>query len=195
MIRHRHHIVPKHAGGTDDKENIVSLTVPEHAEAHRILYEKHGSRYDLIAYLCLSGQITGAEAAHAANIAFHRAKRLSEETRRKLSERRMGVSLTAETRERMSRTHRGMKHPQEIKDKIGAAHRGRKIPEERVWRAARSRQALDGTSFTHEGVTYGSYSEAARHLMSGWGVSKEAARARVRTIAGYVRPCVRGRAG
>ena len=33
-----HYIVPKHMGGTDDPDNIVELTVEEHAEAHRKLY-------------------------------------------------------------------------------------------------------------------------------------------------------------
>ena len=33
----RHHIVPKCLGGTDDKENIVSLTAREHFIAHQLL--------------------------------------------------------------------------------------------------------------------------------------------------------------
>ena len=39
---HKHHIVPKHAGGTNNPENLIELTVEEHAEAHRILYEENG---------------------------------------------------------------------------------------------------------------------------------------------------------
>ena len=39
---HRHHIIPRHAGGTDDPSNIIELSVEEHAEAHRILYEQYG---------------------------------------------------------------------------------------------------------------------------------------------------------
>lgn len=42
QLKHKHHIIPKHAGGSDDPSNIVVLTVEEHAEAHRKLYEKHG---------------------------------------------------------------------------------------------------------------------------------------------------------
>lgn len=41
-LRHRHHIVPRHAGGTDDESNIQLLAVEEHAEAHRKLYEQYG---------------------------------------------------------------------------------------------------------------------------------------------------------
>ena len=34
-IYHNHHILPKHMGGTDDPENIIKLTIEEHAEAHK----------------------------------------------------------------------------------------------------------------------------------------------------------------
>lgn len=54
---HKHHIIPKHSGGTDDPSNIVELTVEEHAEAHRLLYEKYGKKEDEIAWKGLSGII------------------------------------------------------------------------------------------------------------------------------------------
>jgi len=39
---HRHHIIPKHQGGTDDLSNIVVLSIEDHAEAHRRLFEEFG---------------------------------------------------------------------------------------------------------------------------------------------------------
>lgn len=42
--------MPKHAGGNDDSSNLIELTVEEHAEAHRVLYEKYGKWQDKIAY-------------------------------------------------------------------------------------------------------------------------------------------------
>lgn len=54
---HNHHIIPKHAGGSDDPKNLASLTVQEHAEAHRLLYEKHGRREDYLAWKGLEKQI------------------------------------------------------------------------------------------------------------------------------------------
>lgn len=56
-MKHKHHIIPRHAGGTDDPENILELTVEEHAEAHRLLHEKYGKHEDWVAWKCLSGQI------------------------------------------------------------------------------------------------------------------------------------------
>jgi hypothetical protein len=47
---HKHHIIPKHLGGTDDPSNLVELTVEEHAEAHRILYERDGRWQDYVAW-------------------------------------------------------------------------------------------------------------------------------------------------
>ena len=44
-------------GGSDDPSNLVELTVEEHAEAHRLLYEQHGRLQDKLAWLGLSGQI------------------------------------------------------------------------------------------------------------------------------------------
>lgn len=57
-MKHIHHIIPKHLGGTDDPENLIELTVEEHAEAHRILYEKHGRWEDKLAWQGLAGLIS-----------------------------------------------------------------------------------------------------------------------------------------
>lgn len=55
-MKHKHHIVPKHMGGSDDKMNLIELTREEHAQAHLNLYEKHGKKEDLGAYYLLTGQ-------------------------------------------------------------------------------------------------------------------------------------------
>jgi hypothetical protein len=55
IIYHNHHIIPKHAGGTDHPDNIARLTTEEHAEAHRLLYEKYGRWQDKKAYEGLAG--------------------------------------------------------------------------------------------------------------------------------------------
>jgi hypothetical protein len=56
-MKHIHHIVPKYMGGTDEPSNLIELTVEEHAEAHRILFEKHGRKEDELAWKGLSGII------------------------------------------------------------------------------------------------------------------------------------------
>lgn len=63
---HVHHKIPRHAGGTDDPENLVELTVEDHAIAHKVLYWFWKREEDRLAWLVLSGQISTQEARLAA---------------------------------------------------------------------------------------------------------------------------------
>jgi hypothetical protein len=53
LIYHNHHILPRHAGGSNDPSNLIALTVAEHAEAHRLLFEENGRQEDKLAWLGL----------------------------------------------------------------------------------------------------------------------------------------------
>ncbi len=64
MRLHKHHIIPKHAGGTDHPSNIAYLTIEEHAEAHRKLYEQYGRWQDELAYKGLLKKIGKDEILH-----------------------------------------------------------------------------------------------------------------------------------
>ena len=59
---HIHHIIPKHMGGSDEPENLIELTVEEHAEAHRQLFREYGKIQDKIAWKMLSGKTDESEA-------------------------------------------------------------------------------------------------------------------------------------
>ena len=63
-----HHIVPLHAGGIDDPSNIEFLTLEEHINAHKELYEKYGRWQDLLACQMLSGQV--GKLGHNRNLRF-----------------------------------------------------------------------------------------------------------------------------
>lgn len=96
MKKHLHHIIPKHAGGTDDHENLISLTVEEHADAHRVLYEQYGRWQDYVAWKGLLGLITEQErmeimySARRGEGNFFYGKKHTEETRQKISQNRKG---------------------------------------------------------------------------------------------------------
>ena len=54
---HRHHKIPRHAGGTDEPSNIIECSVEEHAELHFALYLEHGRWQDWYAAMGLAGII------------------------------------------------------------------------------------------------------------------------------------------
>ena len=49
-------------GGSNDPSNLIELTIEEHAEAHKKLWEEQGCWQDKIAWKTLSGQISIQEA-------------------------------------------------------------------------------------------------------------------------------------
>jgi hypothetical protein len=51
---HKHHIIPKYLGGSNDPSNIILLTVEEHANAHKELWEKYGNWRDKLAWMGLA---------------------------------------------------------------------------------------------------------------------------------------------
>ena len=112
-IYHNHHIVPRHAGGTDDPSNLVKLSIEEHAEAHRKLYEQYGRWQDSLAYRALSGMIGNEEVilesiSHKGERNPMYGKHHSPETRKKISEKQLlsqsmfPRSHTEDTKKKMS---------------------------------------------------------------------------------------------
>jgi hypothetical protein len=54
------HILPKHAGGTDELSNLEIVTPTEHAERHLKLYKEYGDFRDLCAYRIIGYNFTEA---------------------------------------------------------------------------------------------------------------------------------------
>lgn len=91
MKKHKHHIIPRHAGGTNEPSNIIELTIQEHAEAHRKLFELYGRWQDRVAWLSLSGIMNDQERIYEilknSNPGGYKH---TEEVKKKLSEMRKG---------------------------------------------------------------------------------------------------------
>lgn len=66
--KHMHHIVPKHSGGKDDAENLIEVTVTQHAMFHYCEWRLWKNEYDRIAWKALSNQITLTEAQKLAHL-------------------------------------------------------------------------------------------------------------------------------
>lgn len=108
---HTHHIVPKHAGGTDDPSNLIEVTIEQHAELHLARYLEYGEKGDWWAFMGLSGQMGKEEI-------------LAEKSRSML-----GKHHSAETRNKMKKPH-GPKHTAASKAKISAARKGKSLSQE-----------------------------------------------------------------
>lgn len=51
-----HHIIPRHAGGDDSKENLIRLDYKQHTFAHHLLWKIYKRIGDYYAWLLMSGQ-------------------------------------------------------------------------------------------------------------------------------------------
>ncbi len=142
MTLYKHRILPGHQGGTYDPSNVVLLTMEEHAEAHKELWEKYGNKKDYIAYKALSGQMSKEEARIEAVKAALTGKKQTPEQVRKRVEARMktcphptlGKKLAPASDERkrkISEANKGVSRPrkphsEETKRKMSEAAKNRK---------------------------------------------------------------------
>ena len=63
-MRHKHHIIPKHKGGTNDISNLVDVTITQHAIFHYCEWRLHKKRADYIAWKALVGYLSEEEIIH-----------------------------------------------------------------------------------------------------------------------------------
>lgn len=102
-------------GGTDDPSNLIQLTVEEHAEAHRILFETYGRKEDELAWKGLSGLIGKEQLLHELFVLA------GSKSRPPIGHKaNLGKKWSDEYKKKMSESLRGKKRTQEQKDKISA---------------------------------------------------------------------------
>lgn len=144
MITHKHHIVPRHAGGTNDPENLVELSVPAHADAHYQLWQQYGRIEDKLAWLMLSGKTEEAELAR---------KELMKTPhyRKTMSQAMTGLVRSDAHRQALSRALTGKRPSAETREKMRLAklgntcHKGHVVDEagrERMRAAAKRRAPM-----------------------------------------------------
>ena len=137
--KHKHHIIPRHAGGSNDPNNLVYLTVEEHAEAHRKLYEEYGRWEDDVAFKSLSGLIGKDEMWEEIykNRKTWLGRKHTEETKKKISEtkkrqERLGLTKAhnEEWRKNQSEKLMGHKSYETQKSAVSKAMKGKPKSEE-----------------------------------------------------------------
>lgn len=162
-----HHILPKSMGGSDDITNLVDLSPREHYMAHLILSKivVEQFRTQMVrAIVLMSGKdprncssklyeklrleyrqrISGENSPNFGKVGPNKGRKLSEETKRKMSESRKGrpgvnkgKKFSEETRRKMSEARKGKptwvkgkKFSAEHKANISSGLTGKTIPEE-----------------------------------------------------------------
>jgi hypothetical protein len=105
-------------GGTDDPSNLIELSVEEHAEAHRLLYEQYGKWEDYYAWQGLAGIIPKQELIREIQKVANTGKFMSDETREKIRQANLGKKHKPETIEKNRQWHLGKKLSDETKRKI-----------------------------------------------------------------------------
>lgn len=121
-IYHKHHIVPRHMGGSDDPSNLVELTIEEHAEAHRKLFEQYGHWQDEVAWKGLAKMIDHQEVITEVIRNTHKNKILSEEHKQKIRDSKRNIS--EETRKKLSDAAKRRKHSDQTKQKMSNSRMG-----------------------------------------------------------------------
>jgi hypothetical protein len=134
-MKHKHHIIPKHMGGTDDPDNLVDLTIEEHAKAHLELYETYGKWQDKVAYAGLA-KLVGKE----------------EHLYMVLSEGKIGVPRSKETKEkiRKARSLNRYQNTEEHNRKISEAQKGKPKSEETKQKMREARLGKTREPFSQE---------------------------------------------
>ena len=134
-VKHKHHIIPRYEGGSDNPCNLVELTVTQHAMWHFAEWQRKGNKEDYIAWKCLSGQMNGKEIEAEV-------WRLAVERR---AESRRGYVTPDTTKEKISESLRGRTFPHMVcpirAAKISQALLG--VPKSEEHRMSLSRSALE----------------------------------------------------
>lgn len=130
FVYHKHHIIPRHSsslplhsstGGSNASSNKIQLTLPDHAEAHRLLWAGSGCLKCKYAWLMLSGRTNEAEI-----LRLELAHSLEANTKRSTAmignKCALGHKHSLETRTKMSGRHR--LHSLETRAKMSLAKMG-----------------------------------------------------------------------
>ena len=134
-ILHRHHIIPKHAGGTDEEENLVLLTIEEHAEAHRLLFEEYGRPEDYLAWKGLSGCVGKDDW-----IILRNALRDLSKPRPNQSKAMKGRKKSESHKKAIAEAHKGKSKSEAHKKALSLSATGRKKSAENIKKNANARR-------------------------------------------------------
>ena len=97
-------------GGSDDPSNLVELSIQQHAEAHRVLWEQYGKQEDFLAWKSLSKQIDEEEIQQIRSSIGgknNKGKQKTEEHKLNTSNSLIGKTLSEERKKKISQSMTG----------------------------------------------------------------------------------------
>jgi hypothetical protein len=118
------------------------LSIEDHAEAHRLLWEKHGHWQDKVAWCALSGHIGKEEIIHEIHKNMNKGRIPSDETREKMSAAKRGRKITKEHAEKLHAGRRKSKNSPEHIEALKISNIGRKHTEETKKKISESRAGI-----------------------------------------------------
>ena len=135
----KHHILPKALGGGDEEENLIILTGREHFIAHLMLWKTYKGKMTFAFHMMntlekYDSKLTSKQYSKLKEDFSKKLKsrRLSESTKKKISDSSKGRIFSEATRKKLSKANKGRRgqhtHSEETKRKMRKAHLGKKMP-------------------------------------------------------------------
>lgn len=106
-----HHIIPKSSGGTDDKENLVTLTAREHFICHWLLYKIHPTKENAFSWWMMSNNEGNKYHKNRKRQSSRKYEYARKVFSKHISEVHAGKSLSESHREKISKSKMGAKNP------------------------------------------------------------------------------------
>ena len=143
---HKHHIIPKCVGGTDDKDNLIELSWLTHYYAHYLLAKENPDNKKIQSDFKRKGTINDwLHFCYSAK--FH--NEMTEEKRAKISKSLKGHVYPEERNIKISQTHKGKPKSAEHKKHISEAMKGNQRAKGKHWTL--SEEARKHISESHKG--------------------------------------------
>ena len=133
-------------GGTDDPSNLIELIIEEHAEAHRVLFEKYGKWQDKIAWQALSGNIGKEEILTEFYKNLNKGRVVSDEAREKMAAAKRGRKISEAHKKALNDGRKKSKNSSEHNEALRKFATGRKMSEEAIKKSVESRKKNNDTS-------------------------------------------------
>lgn len=109
ILWHKHHIIPKHFGGSNDPSNIIRVNVACHAFLHKCLWEQHGKIEDFLAWKGLEKKISKEQITRMIISHTQKGRKHSEESIKKRSESLKGRKRSLSEKMAISKGKKGKK--------------------------------------------------------------------------------------